>query len=153
MNRQLPHLGDAGKGVCEAWNEHLRGYMRRLADALRTTRVVCGDWERAVSPSITTRHGVTAVLLDPPYGEGSMEYSGGGNTESMIANAVWEWACANGSNQLLKIAVCGYEDGRIIPTGWKAMRWKTHPGYRKPVTDSENNHHREVVWFSPNCAP
>jgi len=174
VNRQLPHLGDAGQGVNrklprlsdggggvnaatvgqdfegdtrEAISAHLYDYMHTLADALRRPRVTCGDWQRATTPSVTFRHGLTAVLLDPPYGEGEMEYSGGGNQDKAISAEVWAWALENGDNPELRIAVCGYDDGRAIPPGWTAMRWKARKGYQVSTENSE----REMIWFSPHC--
>ena len=150
VNRKLPHLGDAGKGVCERITEHLHAYMHRLADALRTARVTCGDWSRIVTPSCTTRHGITAVLLDPPYGEGEMEYSAEGNQDKDVAEAVWRWACENGDDPLLRIAVCGYEDGRTVPPGWSVLRWTARKGYAS-TEEARENSRRECIWFSPHC--
>ena len=149
VNRKLPHLGDAGKGERSAIAAHLFDYMHALSDKLRRTRVTCGDWTRVVQPSVTFRHGVTAVILDPPYGEGEVEYSAGGNGTSHIAADVWAWALANGDNPLLRIAVCGYADGRVTPPGWAVMRWKARKGYQVENT----NPRRETVWFSPHCRP
>lgn len=145
VNRQLPHLGDAGKGVNRKQTA-LAEYMTALADRLRGARITCGDWARIVTPSVTTKHGVTAVILDPPYGEGEMEYSAGGNRTDIAAD-VWRWSVENGDNPLLRIAVCGYEDGRDVPAGWSVMNWKARKGYQTSTVNS----HREVVWFSPHC--
>jgi hypothetical protein len=152
VNRNLPHLGDAGRGECAIISDHLHGYMARLADALRTARVTCGDWARVVTGSVTTRHGTTAVILDPPYGEGAMEYSGGGNADTGIAADVWRWACDHGDDPLLRIAVCGYEDGRDVPPGWTAMRWTARKGYQA-TGEAAGNPSRECIWFSPYCLP
>ena len=164
VNRKLPHLGGAysdgrgitkrvfaadadGVGDCAAISKNLASYISRLSDKLRRVRVCCGDWARVTTESVTTCHGLTAVLLDPPYGEGAQEYSGGGNGDKRIADAVWAWACANGDNPLYRIGVCGYEDGRDVPAGWTAMCWKARKGYAATVENSA----REVVWFSPHC--
>jgi hypothetical protein len=130
--------------------DHLHGYMGRLADALRTARVTCGDWARVVTPSVTTRHGLTGVVLDPPYGEGAMEYSGQGNADKAIAADVWAWAMANGDDPQLRIAVCGYDDGRETPPGWSLMRWTARKGYQA-TEEATDNPSRECVWFSPHC--
>jgi DNA adenine methylase len=60
INRQMPHLGNAGQGI-ETW-------FIALAERLRRVRVTNGGWERVVSESVTIRHGLTGVFLDPPYG-------------------------------------------------------------------------------------
>jgi DNA adenine methylase len=147
INRKLPHLGDAGKGEREMITDHLITYMHTLADRLRRARVTCGDWTRVVQPSVTIRHGLTAVVLDPPYGEGEVDYAAGGNRDGDIAADVWTWAIENGTNPLLRIAVCGYDDGRAVPAGWTVMRWKARKGYQV----SNANPRRETVWFSPHC--
>ena len=62
VNRQLPHLGNAGTGVHrklphlgDAGQEEapLYIYMRDLAERLRKVRVCCGDWSRVTGPSST----------------------------------------------------------------------------------------------------
>jgi hypothetical protein len=152
VNRQLPHLGNAGRGECLLWADHIRDYMQRLSDKLRRVRVCCGDWARVVTPSVTERHGLTGIVLDPPYGEGAQQYSAGGNADKGIAAAVWEWAIENGDNPQLRIAVCGYDDGREMPTGWSLLRWMARKGYQATDTATANPS-RECVWFSPHCLP
>jgi hypothetical protein len=124
--------------------------MHDLAARLRTARVACGDWQRVCTPSVTTRHGLTAILLDPPYGEGAQEYSVGGNADKSLAMDVWQWATENGNDPLLRIAVCGYEDGRTVPDGWETLRYTARKGYQQD-TASAVNRFRECIWFSPNC--
>jgi hypothetical protein len=113
-------------------------------------RVCCGDFARVLGPSVTYRHGLTAVLLDPPYadGEHAVSYSGG--------NGAWARACRwceeNGDNPLLRIALCGYADTWQAPAGWVAMPWKAHGGYGSQGEGrGRENAAREVVWFSPAC--
>ena len=89
VHRQLPHVGDAGMGV------H-RQLMQELAKRLRRVRVACGDWSRVCTPSVTFRHGPTGVFLDPPYGAGRLDYSGGGNADTGLAESVRAWAVENG---------------------------------------------------------
>ena len=128
VNRKLPHLGDAGQG------DHLYTYMSALCAALRHARVACGDWSRVVTPSVTTRHGITGVVLDPPYGEGEQEYSAGGNSDKGLAERVWRWAIDHGDDPLFRIAVCAYDDGRALPNGWTKVRWAARKGYQ--MTDT-----------------
>jgi DNA adenine methylase len=144
VNRKLPHLGDAGRG------QHLSDYMYALRDALRGARTACGDWRRVVTPSVTTRHGLSAVILDPPYGEGAQEYSAGGNAGGGVAADVWAWAVKNGGDPLLRIAVCAYDDGRPTPAGWNKVKWAARKGYQT-TDEAIKNPDREVVYFSPNC--
>ena len=153
VNRQLPHAGDAGQGdptvdQCAVWSEHLAAMMQRLSDRLRRTRVACGDWSRVVTSSITDRHGLTAVFLDPPYAEGAMEYSIGGNDDAGLTAAVRAWCIENGDNPLLRIAYCGYE-GAPMPDGWRALRWSARKGYQN--AENAANRHREIIWFNRHC--
>lgn len=78
VNRQIPHVGDAGMGVHRKLphvgdagrGEDLAAYLASLSARLDRTRVCCGEWDRVLGPSVTFRHGTTAVLLDPPYSDG-----------------------------------------------------------------------------------
>ena len=80
-----------------------------------------------------------------------MDYIAGGNRTD-IAAEVWAWAVANGGNQLLRLAVCGYEDGREVPPGWEAVPWKANKGYQQTEAGRQNRH-REMIWYSPHCVP
>lgn len=142
INRKLPHLGDAGRG------DAIRAWMQALSDRLRDVRVACGDWSRVCTPSVTWRHGLTGVFLDPPYGEGAMDYSAGGN-RGPVAEAVWAWAIEHGENEKMRIVVAAYEDGRAVPPGWTVRRWRARGGY---AVDKERRK-REVLYCSPHCLP
>jgi hypothetical protein len=158
--QQLPHLGDAGRGVHRRKLPHLgdagRGaaildYMGALAERLREVRVACGDWTRVLGESVTVKHGVTAVFLDPPYsdGEHSVDYAAGTGD---VADAVREWALDNGGNPLLRIALCGYAGEHEMPS-WHEVAWKAHGGYGSQSEGrGRENARRERVWFSPHCA-
>lgn len=155
-SRQLPHLGDDGMGV----NRNLphlgndgRGYvydlMRALSKRLRRVRVACGDWSRVVTDSVTWRHGMTGVLLDPPYSQGDTVY---GNQDKSTSAAVREWAIASGANPKMRIALCGYEGEHDMPPTWRKHEWKARGGYSSQNADGDNeNAARERVWFSPAC--
>jgi hypothetical protein len=137
INRKLPHLGDRGRGIFETFAE--------LSDRLRDVRICCGDWSRVVSDSVTTRHGDTAVFLDPPYFDGAIDYAEG---DRAVAHDVRAWAVTNGER--MKIALCGYEGDHEMPADWRVMKWKAHGGYSS--ADGENqNAQRERVWLSPRC--
>jgi DNA adenine methylase len=153
VNGQLPHLGDAGRGTSARHHEHLRGRIGAIADRLRYTRVCCGDWKRTLTPSVTFRHGSTGIVLDPPYGEGEVDYSVGGNRTG-IAGEVREWAIINGENRDLRIALCGYDGQFEMPDSWSVESWTAAGGYSSTAsgdTEGKENRHRERVWFSPNC--
>jgi hypothetical protein len=145
INRKLPHLGDAGRGA------YIREYMAALSARLRDVRIACGDWSRVLAPSVTHRHGVTAVFLDPPYGEGAMDYSAGGNRTGILQD-VAAWAVSEGNNPLMRIALCGYEGAVDMPASWSVHRWKARGGYgSQGEGDGRVNAGRECVWFSPHC--
>ena len=106
-SQQLPHLGDAGRGVHRKL-PHLgdagRGVFDPLSSRLRRVRVACGDWTRVLGESVTVKHGTTGVLLDPPYSEGADDlYSA---HDKSLSAQVREWALDNGTNPALRIALC-----------------------------------------------
>lgn len=143
-SQQLPHLGDAGRG------DAIAGYLTALADRLRGVRVACGDWTRVLGDSVTFRHGTTAVFLDPPYGEGEIDYATDGDGIWAAASA---WAAESGSNPALRIVLCGYE-GQPAPAGWTCVPWKAHGGYGSQGDgEGRENAKRERLWLSPHCLP
>jgi DNA adenine methylase len=175
---KLPHLGDAGmgepvglpplkrpqlgRGGCgvHRWfqdqggptaGETLTRYLASLAERLRRVRICCGDWTRVLGPSPTTKHGLTAVLLDPPYGADRTAdlYA---EDSADVAGAVREWALAHGDDPLLRIALCGYEDEHRMPRSWEVLRWKAPGGYGNQGNGTGRaNAKRETLWFSPHC--
>lgn len=158
LSQQTPNLqgdsGATGQGVHrETLAEEpsaLYDYFRALAARLRRTRVVCGDFARILGPSVTWRHGLTAVFLDPPYAdaEHAVTYAGGGD----VWKRVTDWCEENGDNKLLRIALCGYESTWTPPAGWQAIKWRTPGGYGSQGNGrGRENAAREVVWFSPHC--
>ena len=150
LPRQLPHVSSEGMGMHRPAHTHaLAEYFVALAARLRRTRVTCGDFARVLGPSVTFRHGLTAVFLDPPYDltERAAVYA----VETDAAHRAREWAIANGNNPLLRIALCGY-DSIEMPAGWQLLRWKAAGGYGSQGDGrGRANAGREVVWFSPAC--
>jgi D12 class N6 adenine-specific DNA methyltransferase len=131
VHRQLPHLGNAGTGATEsARTSATRTYMRELAERLRSVRVCCGDWSRVCGPTPTVKLGITGVLLDPPYAVGA------NRTDDLyavddtdVAHEVRTWALANGDNPDLRIALCGYDGEHEMPETWTRVDWKARGGY------------------------
>ena len=122
-----------------------------LKTALRDTRVTCGDWSRVVKDSVTTRHGLTAVFLDPPYTAGAMDYTAKG-TGGALADDVRAWCVANGANPLLRIVLCGHagEHDELLAQGWHTREWKARKGYA--LTDeAKANTASETIWCSTHC--
>ena len=147
INRQLPHLGDAGKGR----REFILDWFISLQARMRDVRVTCGDWSRVVKDSVTTRHGLTAVFLDPPYSKGAMDYGAGGMGQG-IANDVRAWCQQNGDNAKLRIVLCGHagEHDSLLSHGWHLRTWSARKGYA--LTDEATaNSASETLWCSPYC--
>ena len=149
INRQLPHLGNAGRG--NPRSEYIKEWFYRLQDRLRDVRVTCGDWSRVVKDSVTTRHGLTAVFLDPPYTKGSMDYTAGG-VGTDLPMQVQAWCAENGNDKKLRIVLCGHagEHDALLKHGWFIEEWTARKGYA--LTDEAvENSASETVWCSPHC--
>lgn len=175
---QLPHLGDGGRGLMRTAGAERRDFAAELAATyargdttptsrrqfitswcsalhrrLRDVRIANGDWARVLSGCVTTRNGTTAVLLDPPYAEGAMDYGAGG-AGGRLSQAVREWCLANSENRRLRIALCGLEGEHpgLVRDGWECVPWAHRGGYGSQRRDGSNeNRGRERVWFSPHC--
>ena len=155
INRQLPHLSNAGRGINRQTEgtrrEFIFDWMRRLHQRLRDVRVTCGDWSRVVKNSVTTRHGLTGLFLDPPYTKGDMDYGAGGMGLG-IADDVRDWCAANGNNPQLRIVLCGHagEHDALLDHGWRTRTWKARKGYALK-DDARANYAGETLWCSPHC--
>ena len=149
INRKLPHLGNAGQGR----RAYIMEWFGLLHNRLRDVRVTCGDWTRVLKDSVTTRHGLTAVFLDPPYDKGSMDYGNGGMGLGISAS-VREWCKTNGDNKKLRIVLCGHEHehDELLSHGWHIRTWTARKGYA--LTDEAiKNSSSETLWCSPACVP
>lgn len=158
INRQLPHLGDAGTGINRQlpnlgnagtgrYSERLAwigGWMQALRDRLCTVRIACGDWTRVLGESCTVKHGTTAVFLDPPY-DGT-EYVYG--EISPVSEDVREWCIASGDDRRLRIILAGRgeEHDALLPLGWSKRVWSARKGYA-----SHDERETEALWCSPGC--
>ena len=165
--RQMMHLTSEGKGVNRKrlqMHEHgvvqpvdLYDWFQALSYRFRNVRVLCGDWSRAVTPSITTYHGIAAVFLDPPYSDDQREGDLYAQDSFEVAHDVRKWCLENGDNPQLRIALAGYasEHDELEDLGWERFEWKAQGGYgnqgKKPGSRGKANAAREVIWFSPHC--
>lgn len=154
LTRRMPHLGGEYALPSGVFAPRMEGalydYFRALSARLRRTRVVCGDFERILGPSVTWRHGMTAVFLDPPYvdAEHAVTYSGGMNVWARAT----KWCEENGAHPQMRIALCGYADTWEAPHGWEMIRWRTAGGYgSQGNARGRANANREAIWFSPAC--
>ena len=154
VNRKLVHLGDAGRGcgVNAPEIESLVDFMQELSGRLRRVRVCSGDWSRVCSPAPTFRHGLTGVFLDPPYPlEADRENTLYREESGDVAHDAAAWAIEQGENPLMRIAFCGYEGSHAFPESWDCVAWKAKGGYAAQGDGSNLNAHRERIWYSPHC--
>ena len=148
-DRQLVHLGNNGQGEPQA---RLEPWFSALAERLKRVRVCSGDWSRVCGPSVTFKHGLTGVFLDPPYADTAERASDLYRTDSeSVAHAVREWAIENGENNLLRIALCGYEGEHEMPGSWSVYEWSAGEGFGAQAEQRSGNGKRERIWFSPAC--
>ena len=148
-SRQRPHLGDAGQGVNH--KRPLAEYLQSLSDRLRRVRICCGSWDRVCGPSVTTKHGVTGVFLDPPYAFAERA-AGLYAQDNDVSADVRQWAIEHGDDPLLRIALCGYQEEHEMPDSWSCVAWKPPVGFDGQNRDRDNkNRGRERIWFSPHC--
>lgn len=143
---QLPDIGNIGKGIHRISLDDPAAYFAALCERLHSVRVCCGDWSRIMGYSVTTRHGMTGVLLDPPYDNHEKVYG----ESSAVARDVVAWCQANEKDPLLRIALCGYE-GDCRLDGWECVEWKANGGYSNQSNGANANATRERIWFSPSC--
>lgn len=152
-SRQLPHLGNRGRGVHAGARRDLRATCRALRDRLRRVRVCRGDWTRVLGPSVTVGHGATGVLLDPPYAaEAGRDLALYARDSGTVAHDVRAWAVEHGDDPLLRVALCGYEGEHAMPASWSCVAWSAQGGYGGQGSGrGRANKDRERIWFSPHC--
>ena len=156
-SRQLPHVGNAGRGVHRkrphVGDAGMGGLFEDLTARLRRVRVCCGDWLRVLGPTPTYQNGLTGVMLDPPYADTADRDASLYREDSLsVAHDVREWAIENGDNPMMRIALCGYEGEHVMPPDWECVPWKAKGGYGGQSQEHDNpNAKRERIWFSPHC--
>jgi len=157
INRKLPHLSNAGLGINRQSDTPRREFICQwftdLHARLRNVRVCCGDWGRVVKDSVTTRHGLTGLFLDPPYTKGAMDYAAGG-VGTDLPMQVQAWAAVNGANPKLRIVLCGHagEHDALLQHGWHTRTWAARKGYALS-DEAIQNSKDETLWCSPHCVP
>jgi hypothetical protein len=145
--------GPAGGNAPLPDNEDLRNYFQQLAARLRRVRVCCGDWTRVCGPSVTVKHGLTAVFLDPPYADTANRADNLYRKDcNQVAHAVRDWAVEQGKNPLIRIALAGYDGEHEIPDDWLCWSWDAGEGYGGQADKRSGNGKKERIWFSPHCA-
>ena len=153
VNRKRVHVGTNGQGDESETRSDLLAYFRDLAARLRSVRVCCGDWSRVCGPSVTSKHGLTAVFLDPPYADTAKRASNLYRKDcERVAHDVREWAIAEGESPLMRIALAGYEGEHQMPESWECFGWNAGAGYGGQKLDGlTGNGKKERIWFSPHC--
>jgi hypothetical protein len=149
VNRQLPHLGNAGQGR----SAYIYEWFAALMDRTRDVRVAVGDWQRVLTDSVTVRHGLTGVFLDPPYTKGSMDYAAGG-VGGELADKARAWCAKNGHDKRLRLVLCGHagEHDGLLQAGWHTRAWTARKGYAS-TDEAVENSASETIWCSPHCVP
>ena len=166
VNRQLVHLRDAGRGVNRSWSTWS---VRAKAMPVRANAACWPGWKlwrrgkRGCGAAAGTGAGLRAVangqpgndavFLDPPY---SFE-AGRDNTcyrveSGTVADDCREWAIEHGSDPMMRIALCGYENGTNSHADGPRCR-----GRRTAATNLRErsrgghsvNSYRERIWFQP----
>lgn len=168
VNSALPHLsGSDGTGVGYGRGVHqgdgrragLTVWMRQIADRLRLVRITCGDFSRILTPAVTISHGLTGVILDPPYGLKvrtkriyDNEDAAGMAHEETVAQRAAEWARSVGDNPLYRVILCGYEGEHDMPPSWSCVPWTARGGYGLQAHGrGRENREKERLWLSPHC--
>lgn len=147
----LPHLSTLGQGMHGA-NFCAKDMFPKLAERLRRTRIVCGDWKRICTPTVTykntalSKNGTTFVFLDPPYNiqNRTKVYSQDNN----VFKEVESWCKEHEAIPNLKIALCGYDGDYNL--AWEKLNWKSNGGYSSlGDNQGKENSKKECIWF--NC--
>ena len=150
INRIMPRDGKSGVRT----ESDLTAYLSTLASRFRDVRVCSGDWQRVLGPGVTA-NGIAGIFLDPPYSAEANRVPCYAEEDFSVSHDVRAWCVLNGSNPLLRIALCGYageghED--LLLYGWSEMPWKATGGYASLGTGrGKDNAGRERIWFSPAC--
>jgi DNA adenine methylase len=161
LSHSSPHLAGCdgsgvgyGRGVfASGRREDLSAYFKLLAARLARVRIICGDWRRVVTPAVTTSHGLTGILFDPPYGGAAKRTTKLYAKDSEnTAGDMRRWCAANGANPHLRIVLCGYEGEHeeLLSDGWRCVPWKARGGYGNQGGENANAA-RERLWLSPHC--
>jgi DNA adenine methylase len=177
VGRQLPHLGDDGRGVhhaglrepgVSAEEEYhpmtmpeLRRWMRFLSARLRHVRILNGDWARLTTSgalqSLPVRQGGHAgVFLDPPYSHDVRASALYAHESATVADDVRAWCLENGGNPRYRIVLAGYaaEHGALEAAGWRSVAWYRggflRGGYANQG-EGGTQQDQERLWLSPHC--
>lgn len=144
-------LCDSNRGIHGTTSDPHQ-WMQELQDRMRRVKVLCGDFKRALTPSVVGNYPgkpthLVGVFLDPPYDGGDTRVYGSQDSARIFQETL-DWAVANAS-PTVRVVLAGY-DSRPMPDGWRELAWKGHGGYGRRVEENINND-RERLWLSPSC--
>jgi DNA adenine methylase len=151
INKKIPLL-TSQVGINRQTNlsryDYILGLFKQLKQRLREVRVICGEFERVLTSTVTYKIGQTGVFLDPPYLQDCEDpYS----SDPDVQDRCLQWALENGNNPLLRIVLSSYYEEKLekqfTAKGWALHRWKAHGGY----SCKNNNNKRETLFISPYC--
>jgi DNA adenine methylase len=133
--------------------DDLPEYFRTLGRRLERTRVFCGDFERVLTPAVTTQLGLTGVFLDPPYtSKANRTTDLYAEDDLQVGERAFEWAIEHGEDPNFRIVFCGYENEYKFPESWGCIPWKANGGMANQGNrQGRKNKNRERMWFSPYC--
>ena len=128
-------------------------WMEELQARLRRVKVLCGDFKRALTPSVVGNYPgkpgkIAGVFLDPPYDGGDQRVYGDVDGTRVFQEAL-DWAVANAS-PTVRVVLAGY-DSRPMPEGWREVAWEGHGGHGRRRDEGNTNSNRERLWISPHC--
>lgn len=152
LSKKMPDASKSRRG--DTTVTPILSWFVELSERLRRVRVVCGDWQRVMTPAVTTGIGTTAIFLDPPYGRLAGRTPGiYSEDDGAVSDRVREWCVEHGEDASLRIALCGYEGEHQLPGNWACFEWAAQGGYanQRKSGDGYANRLRERVWFSPHC--
>lgn len=179
--RQLPHLGNDGKGVNHAnlrepgvdegggeWHPvtmpELLNWFGWLSARLRHVRILNGDWRRAVtsgaSKTIPVRMGKghAGIFLDPPYADTAGRSDDIYAVESLtVAHDVRAWCLDHGNDPDLRIVLAGFDGEHgtdLVDAGWTEVEWFAAGFLTGGMGNTGTTGHqqgRERLWLSPHC--
>lgn len=147
---------------------NLIAYFRQLQDRMQRTRIMCGDFERALRPSVTTQHGLTSIFLDPEYDGHEDKYASKGEEQEGVfarcARRATEIVNADLGRGKIRLIMCGYHGDFDVPEpytpskgrykgerlAWEEVAWKSS-GYGERSEQGRENQARERMWCSPHC--
>jgi DNA adenine methylase len=151
LPRSRPQLGDR-RGILGKADPI--DYLSAIAARIRNAGILCGTWLRALTPTLTTRVGLTGALLDPPYLSAGRDDGIYATDSKSVAHGVWAWAITHGSDARFRIALCGLAGDYEMPRGWDAVLWGGNAGFDGQRKNGTNENRKlEVIWFSPHCLP